>query len=88
MSDQGQAMAFDALKRLLGIGAKSADRTEIGRSDLIDSEIDSLERDIQESLDYANTRKLEHELELPTPNMPEQFGKGGGIARADTVKTG
>lgn len=79
-------MAFDSIKRLFKFGSKSMDSKEDEeRVHQIDDEIDSLEKDIQESLDYANIRRAEHESEIST--TPD-FSKSGGMAKADKIRSG
>ena len=81
-------MSFDGLKRLFKFGSKSiSSREGEETTHQIDDEIDSLEKDIQESLDYANTRRIEHDSEIHAPAASPDFSRGGGVARSDKVRT-
>ena len=80
-------MAFDGLKRIFRIGSRSPQHREDAEYDTIDSEIESLEKEIQESLDYANSRRPTPNVDAPKgPDMPENFAQGGGVARAEKIK--
>jgi hypothetical protein len=47
---------------------------------MIDSEIDSLERDIQEYIEYTDSRKHEPVGTAAPSGVPEKFAQGGAIA--------
>jgi hypothetical protein len=72
-------MAFDSVKRLFGIGTKSQEAQPAQRK-MIDSEIDSLERDIQEYIEYTDSRKHEPVGTAAPSGVPEKFAQGGAIA--------
>jgi hypothetical protein len=90
VDSRGHQMVLDGLKRLFGIGSHSVGgKAEEERVNQIDDEIDSLEKEIQESLDYASTRNAEHEHEISVETVTKtDFARGGGVARADKIKTG
>lgn len=77
-------MAFESIKKFFKFGSASSQADyEEERKHLIDSEIDSFERDIQEYLDYTRS-----EDRSPGPEMPPKFAQGGGIAQAKPQKEG
>jgi hypothetical protein len=80
-------MAFDSLKKMFGIGARPQNaEPEQGHKKVIDSEIDSLERDIQEYIEYTDSRKKEAIGSAPASPVPEKFSQGGATTTAVKLK--
>lgn len=70
-------MAFDSLKKLFGL--HKYDQTPNHQMELIDEEIDSFEKEIQEYLHYSEERS-------PGPaQQPEVLSKGGGIRSSSII---
>ncbi len=80
-------MAFDSLKRIFGLGKGSQDAaSDPGHRKIIDSEIDSLERDIQEYIEYTDSRKKEAVGAAQSGSIPEKFAQGGATTTAQKIK--
>lgn len=78
-------MAFDSLKRMLGFGGK-AHEDEVPQRKIIDSEIDSLERDIQEYIEYTDSRHKEAIGPPPVNAGPDPFAQGGGTTTSQKLR--
>ncbi|MDG6225460.1 MAG: hypothetical protein QCI82_08100 [Candidatus Thermoplasmatota archaeon] len=75
-------MAFESIRKFFKFGSASAQAgVEEERKHLIDSELDSFERDIQEYLDYTQSHDR-----TAGPEMPPKFAQGGGIAQVKPEK--
>ena len=80
-------MAFDSLKRMFGFGKGPQDAGSApGQRKIIDSEIDSLERDIQEYIEYTDSRKKDPVGGGQSTSVPEKFAQGGAIMTAGKIK--
>lgn len=78
-------MVFDSLKKVFKFGGKSKNENiEKKRLSQINSEIDEYERDIQEYLNYSNSRNDDQiKTPPPSPYMPDKLSEGAAIADRD-----
>ena len=80
-------MAFDSLKRIFGLGKGPQNAgSSPGQRKIIDSEIDSLERDIQEYIEYTDSRKRESVGVDGSTAVTEKFAQGGAVTTAGKIK--